>query len=169
MPQRPPWTAPTGLPVSDQRQLSTRLETSLYDLENYIRQIHQENSFGPVPGAYHVFTFRASTSGGLTTGIKDGIGLVVEFRPIFVSAWARGGNLTLQLREVTGGSPSDLLTSDLVATDSLAATLNARSDFLTEKVAADWIDLEILSIDSGTPVEIHVELWAKNLSKVEPA
>lgn len=172
MPSRPPWAwSPISPGESDASRLTASIVNErLSDLEAYLRRVHEEVTFGPVPGAYLSFHLSDRASVTLSTGgISDAMGLAFEMRPIFVSAFCLGGDVTVRLRESTAGAPTSVMSADIALVGGTVQTFDERGDFALEKITGAQIELFNVSVDSGSPYYVRVDLIAKNLSKIEPA
>lgn len=172
MPNRIAWVW-GGAPEGSWPKARVRLEEQMEDLEDYLFQVHQENSFGPIPGAYTTmkFTERASP---VTAAVQDLVLTPFSFRPIAVSVWSVAGGgtpiFTLQLR-YDDGSITDIFDGNKQITEQ--ELFRSRGDF-----AVDYVPLEaevypeVISVgDSGSPDPDHLRIMlvGKNVGKVEPA
>lgn len=172
MPQRPAWTwgrSGSSLDTQEERRIfGAYLNDRMADLESYLRELHREVTYGPIPGAYVEIGLGRSMNTGtaLPTGTADLSPLTGEARPIAVTLICFFGDLTADL--LSNGS-SILSAGPVVLTAATPVTLNARGDFNTEKVDTD-LALSIVSIDGGTtPEHVRVRVWLKNVAKIEPA
>lgn len=164
MPIRIPWTW-GGSVFHRPADLAYQLDDRLSDLESYLHEIHRENSFGPIPGAYFPVDLGRSESPLPTGGAIDLFPLgPVEARPIGLGAVCFGGDVTI---DVTSGGSSILSAGSLSLSAGTSKYLNDRSDFSVEKVKVNVV-LDNNSNDSGTPAHVRAVLWCKNVSKVEP-
>jgi hypothetical protein len=158
-----PWnrTAPPARTRPD--NLLAWLADMAVDLGRVLRNWHRHVEYGPVPGAYYPLVFQRLLPLGLGAAATINLHpMVSQFRPVAVSAWCNTGTLTARLR-VTG--PSDLLAANL-AVSSTPVRRNSGADFAVSPVpAGSDVWLEIVSIDSGTPLEVVVHLLCQDLSK----
>lgn len=165
MPQLAPWSSPGSLP-EESYGLRSAVVYYFKKLESYLREIHRENSFGPVPGAYFPIALGRSESPLPTGGAIDSFPLgPVEVRPIALGAFCFGGDCTIDMNS----EGSSILTAGSLSLSAGVNTfLNDRADFAVEKVKVD-VTLDNDSNDAGTPAHVRTVLWCKNVSKVEPA
>lgn len=171
MPLRIPWSWETLPAHPTPEEISDRLNQSLGDLDQYLRLLHQEVSFGPIAGAYLPVDLGRTNPAGtaLPTGVVDQFPFGFELRPISITFICYGGDLTVKPLSqssaiLTSGGGSGVVS----LSDSIPLTLNSRGDFSVEKVTGD-LSIEIISIDGGTPIHLRVTILCKNASKVEPA
>lgn len=165
MPSRAPWVWGG---ISGDHPLYLYLNERMADLEAYLRELHREVTFGPVSGSYLEVDLGRSTNTGtaLPVAIVDLAPLVGEARPIAVTLVCFFGDLTV---DVLSEGSSILTAGPVSLTDATPIILNARGDFLVEKIKGD-ISLEVVSIDGATvPEHVRSRVYLKNVSKVEPA
>lgn len=166
MSRRIPWSygfLPMGAHLTE---VVRHMNQALTDLDQYLRSLHDDISFGPVRGAYFVVPLtRSSDTGALATGAVDLFTFSFEFRPIHVDLICFGGNLTADI-ESEGSSILSAGSVSLVS--GVGQSFNARGDFATDRVTSD-LTLHNDSNDSGTPLHIRATVVGKNVSKVEPA
>ena len=141
-----------------------RLNDRMRMLEDILNRWADDLESGPIPGAYVMVTFSYTEAGGLTTGIKENVPISFDAVVRAVYAYANPVTDTLTI-DINNGSTS-ILTTPLSLTDS--ATLNASSDFANNGVISPpGLNLEIDSIDSGTPVHVRVVVMLQNVTRVE--
>lgn len=165
MPGRIPWTWGGIGSIDSIDQVIRSLDDRMGYLESYLREIHKENSFGPIPGAYFPVALGRSES-PLPTGAIDLFPLgPVEARPIALGVICFGGDCTI---DVESEGASILSAGSVSLSDGVSQYLNDRGDFSVEKIKVD-ATLYNDSNDSGTPAHARAVLWCKGVSKVEPA
>lgn len=160
-----PWVAP--ILDSDPERAIRQLQESLSGLEHLVNQMRRSVEFGPVHGGYFPVELTYSNASGITAAVVDLTPISFEARPIaaYVTVFGSGATVTVQLNN----SATPILASNLSVSDGSPVTLNSRGDFAVDKVDAPDLNLEVVSVDAGTPIHLRAMVVLKNVQKVEPA
>lgn len=147
------------------RDFSKWASSALQELGQVLQEWRKLLEFGPIQGAYYPIQLHRHIPAGLSAvSVASKVLSVSQMRVIEVTAWVDTGQLTLKVHSGAG----EVLGSTVVT--SAGVVKNASGDFTTQSIPMeDALWLEIVSIDSGTPLEVTVKVTAKALSKVEPA
>lgn len=162
-----PWgfnPIPAGLTADE---IALHLNRELSVLEQRFREVRSSVEYGPVPGSYFPVSLGYSDSGGITAGSLDLVGISFEARPIaaYLTVFGTGAQVTVQVKN----SSTNLFASNQSVSTGSPVTLNERGDFAVDKVYSPDLNLELISVDAGTPIHVRATVILKNLQKVEPA
>lgn len=144
-------------------ELVAHLNERMRALETTLGRWADDLEFGPVPGAYFPIILADTDTAGLATGVRDLAPISFDAIPKAVYAFVQGGDLTI---DINNGSTS-ILTTPLVLTGTSGTTLNAASDFAVRSITPPNLNLEIDSIDDGTPLRVRVWVMLQGVTNVE--
>ncbi|MEE9568959.1 MAG: hypothetical protein V3W37_06185 [Candidatus Binatia bacterium] len=142
------------------------VQWNLDTLARYLAQTHQHIFFGPLPGAYFVFTWEETDPAILVTGNFNRRLVNWKMKPLYVGVVCIGGDITVDIHD----EGVSILTAGSLSTTSNEAIVNKAQDFASDQIGGDGARLrfDIDSIDSGTPVRVSCMLVCKNIGKIEP-
>lgn len=144
--------------------LRSALQEASTQVETWAQAAHATLRNGPIPGAYFSFDLTAADSAGLSTGAGvAGQVCPVSFRPVFVSVFALGGQVRVDLND-DGGS----ILSGTISTSGGTGHVDKGGDFSTVNIERlSTLTLDIDTILSGTPTLVIATLWGKRAGQIE--
>lgn len=144
-------------------ELIDRLNERLRALDQVLDRYANDLEHGPVPGAYYPVQLSYTESGGLTTGVKDLVPTSFDavVKAVYLFTPAGAGTITV---DINNGSNTMLAAPQSV---NGSVTLNDPTDFATGIITPPDINLEIDSIDAGTPVHVRAVVILQNVTNVE--
>lgn len=141
------------------------LNERLRELDRTLNRWANDLEYGPIPGSYVTLVLSYSNAAGIGTGVLDLAPISFYAVPKAVTLWIPSGEVTCRIDNTADDS---ILTADAVVT-SAGLTLNDPGDFAVDQVTPGDLHLQVLSIDSGTPVHISATIVLQNVTNVEAA
>jgi len=140
------------------------VQLALDHLQLYLEWLHSRVVFGSVPGSYFPLQWE-ETGSPISTGAKHRVVINWKMQPVFLSAFALGGAMTIDV-ELEGTSILSNGSWSITAGDNI---LSAPSDFSTDEIGqkSGTVVLDVDSVDTGTPTLLSVLLVCKSLDRLE--
>jgi hypothetical protein len=139
---------------SEMRQRTATTERWANDLE-----------FGPIPGAYVtvVLNFTDTASGLVAPNVLDLAPISFYAVPVSVTFWTDSGQVTCR---IDNGADDSILAADAVVTNA-GLTVNTSQDFAVEQIVPGDLHLQLLSVDSGTPIHLSAMIILRNVTRAD--
>lgn len=144
-------------------ETAAHLNERMRDLDRILNSYASDLEHGPIPGAYMPVYLGTSVSAGIGTGAVDLVPIPFYAVPRSVTFWIPSGEVTCR---IDNGGSTTILAADAVVT-SAGLTLNDPTDFAVDQIVPGDLHLEVISIDSGTPIHISATLMLQAVTNVE--
>lgn len=139
------------------------LNERMRSLEDNLNRWADDLEHGPIPGAYTTLVLSYSNAAGLPVAVVDLAPISFYAVPKALTLWIPSGQVTCRVDNTADDS---ILTADAVVTGA-GLTLNDPGDFAVDQVTPGDLHLQVLSVDSGTPVHISATIVLQNVTNVE--
>jgi hypothetical protein len=162
------------------KELIDELNTRLGRLSETLERIHSAAEDGPFPGSYLTLTMTADVISN-QTGLSqmslanefDPDNLVFAFRPVGCGAMIAGYSVgqvdvMVQYLDRDGITWTDLLVNPHVLDQTIKSFYDEQVEFTGEYIVAKALRLNTSNV-AGTPVNLNMTLFVKNVKKIEKA